>query len=154
MDIHSGGINVSPSIDSSDSHKQITEALKQLEEDITLKKSCLEACKDGFVIKEYQRTKAIGTIEKEKSGKKKVQIKDDVMDKDPLYALLRSWRSEKADELETELYTIVPNKTLKAIAKEKPVTLRALKDIEGMGPKRIRAFGAEIIDLVLAELQR
>ena len=50
------------------------------------------------------------------------------MDKDPLYALLRSWRSEKADELETELYTIVPNKTLKAIAKEKPVTLRVLKE--------------------------
>ena len=153
-DITNGLFDLPFKTDNQTVNEQITEALKQLEEDITLKKSCLEACKDGFVIKEYQRTKAIGTIEKEKSGKKKVQIKDDVMDKDPLYALLRSWRSEKADELETELYTIVPNKTLKAIAKEKPVTLRALKDIEGMGPKRIRAFGAEIIDLVLAELQR
>ena len=128
---------------------QLTEALKLLKEDVYLKGCCLEACKDGFTVREYQKTKSVKAIEAEKSGKKKVEIKDDVMDKSPLYAQLRAWRSRKADELEAELYTIIPNKPLKLIAQEKPVTLQNLKQIEGMGPKRVKAYGAEILDIVL-----
>ena len=130
-------------------NEQLSETLKLLEEDITIKESCLEACKEGFTVKEYQKTKSIKAIEKEKSTKKKVEIKDDVMDKSPLYAQLRTWRSRKANELDTELYAIIPNKPLKLIAQEKPVTLPDLKEIEGMGPKRVKAYGAEILDIVL-----
>ena len=128
---------------------QLTDALKLLKEDIYLKGCCLEACKDGFTVKEYQKTKSVKAIEVEKNQKKKIEIKDDVMDKSPLYAKLRAWRSRKAAELETELYTIIPNKPLKLIAQEKPVTLQTLKEIEGMGPKRVKAYGAEILDIVL-----
>ena len=130
-------------------NEQLTEALKLLKEDIYLKGCCLEACKEGFTVREYQKTKSVKAIEAEKSGKKKVEIKDDVMDKSPLYAQLRAWRLRKADELEAELYTIIPNKPLKLIAQEKPVTLQTLKQIEGMGPKRVKAYGAEILDIVL-----
>ena len=130
-------------------NEQLTEALKLLKEDIYLKGCCLEACKNGFSVKEYQKTKSVKAIEVEKTGKKKVEIKDDVMDKSPLYAKLRAWRSRIAKELDTELYTIIPNKPLKLIAQEKPVTLQALKEIEGMGPKRVKAYGAEILDIVL-----
>ena len=130
-------------------NEQLTEALKLLKEDIYLKSCCLETCKDGFTIKEYQKTKSVKAIETEKSGKKKIEIKDDVMDKSPLYGKLRAWRSRKANELDTELYSIIPNKPLKLIAQEKPVTLHALKEIEGMGPKRVKAYGAEILDIVL-----
>ena len=128
---------------------QLTEVLKQLKEDVYLKSCCLEACKNGFTVKEYQKTKSVKVIEVEKSGKKKVEIKDDVMDKSPLYAQLRAWRLQKADELNTVLYTIIPNKPLKLIAQEKPVTMQALKEIEGMGIKRVRAYGAEILNIVL-----
>ena len=130
-------------------NEQLTEILKLLKEDIYLKGCCLEACKDGFTVKKYQRTKSVKAIESEKSGKKKMEIKDDVMDKNPLYAQLRVWRSRKADELNTELYTIIPNKPLKAIAQEKPVTLSELRAIVGMGSKRVKAYGAEILDIVL-----
>ncbi len=128
---------------------QLTEALKLLKEDIYLKGCCLEACKDGFTVKEYQKTKSVKAIEAEKGGKKKVEIKDDVMDKSPLYAQLRAWRTEKADELGIPLYAVVPNKPLKAIAQEKPVTLSELRAIVGMGGKRVKAYGAEILDIVL-----
>jgi hypothetical protein len=128
---------------------QLSEVLKQIKEDVYLKSCCLEACKSGFTVKEYQKTKSVKVIEVEKSGKKKVEIKDDVMDKSPLYAQLRAWRLQKADELNTVLYTIIPNKPLKLIAQEKPVTMQALKEIEGMGIKRVRAYGAEILDIVL-----
>jgi len=130
-------------------NEQLAEALKLLQESVSLKTSCLEACKVGFSVMAYQKTKSVKVIETEKSSKKKIEIKDDTMDKSPLYARLRAWRFHKADELETELYAIIPNKPLKIIAQEKPVTLQALKEIEGMGSKRVKAYGAEILDIVL-----
>lgn len=151
-EIRSGLFDLPFKTDNKAVNEQLSEALKQLEESISLKVSCLESCKEVFSVKEYQRTKSIKSIEEEPAKKKKVQIKDDVMDKNPLYALLRAWRSEKADELGVELYSVIPNKPLKAIAQEQPVTLRALKLIPGMGSKRVTAFGAEIIDIVLRYL--
>ena len=130
-------------------NEQLTEALKLLKEDIYLKGCCLEACKDGFTVKEYQKTKSVKAIEAEKSGKKKVEIKDDTMDKSPLYAALSAWRLEKSKELGAPAYTVAANKTLKAIAQAQPVTLAELKDVKGMGVLSVKRFGAEILDVVL-----
>ena len=130
-------------------NEQLTEALKLLKEDIYLKGCCLEACKNGFTVKEYQKTKSVKAIEAEKSGKKKVEIKDDTMDKSPLYAALSAWRLEKSKELGAPAYTVAANKTLKAIAQAQPVTLAELKDVKGMGVISVKRFGAEILDVVL-----
>ena len=130
-------------------NEQLTEALKLLKEDIYLKGCCLEACKNGFTVKEYQKTKSVKAIEAEKSGKKKVEIKDDTMDKSPLYAALSAWRLEKSKELGAPAYTVAANKTLKAIAQAQPVTLAELKDVKGMGVISVKRFGAEILDIVL-----
>ena len=130
-------------------NEQLTEALKSLKEDIYLKGCCLEACKNGFTVMEYQKTKSVKAIEAEKSGKKKVEIKDDTMDKSPLYTALSAWRLEKSKELGAPAYTVAANKTLKAIAQAQPVTLAELKDVKGMGVISVKRFGAEILDIVL-----
>lgn len=127
----------------------LSEALKQLKESTSLKSSCLEACKTGFSMKAYQKTKSVSAIEKEKNVKKKVEIKDDTMDKSPLYKTLVAWRLEKSQEMEAPAYTIAANKTLKAIAQAKPVTLAELKEVKGMGAISVKRFGAEILDIVL-----
>lgn len=133
-------------------NEQLTEALKQLKEDVYLKDCCLEACKDGFSMMSYQKTKSVKVIETEKNGKKKVEIKDDVMDKSPLYSALSAWRLQKAQDADVPAYTIARNKTLKAIAQIKPVTLIELKEVPGMGIKSIKRFGDEILDIVLKYL--
>ena len=130
-------------------NEQLTEALKLLKEDIYLKGCCLEACQNGFSVREYQKTKSVKVIETEKIGKKKVEIKDDTMDKSPLYAALSAWRLQKAKEEGMPAYTVAHNKTLKAIAQAKPVTLTALKEVDGMGIKSVKHIGAEILDIVL-----
>ena len=130
-------------------NEQLTEALKLLKEDIYLKGCCLEACQNGFSVREYQKTKSVKVIETEKIGKKKVEIKDDTMDKIPLYAALSAWRLQKAKEEGMPAYTVAHNKTLKAIAQAKPVTLTALKEVDGMGIKSVKHIGAEILDIVL-----
>ena len=130
-------------------NEQLAEALKQLQEDISLKSSCLEACKEGFSVMTYQKTKSVKVIETEKSAKKKVEIKDDTMDKSPLYAALVAWRLQKAQDADVLAFTIAHNKTLKAIAQAKPVTMIALKEVKGMGSKSVKLFGDEILDIVL-----
>ena len=127
----------------------LTEALKQLKEDIYLKSCCLEACKEGFSVMAYQKTKSVKVIEAEKSGKKKVEIKDDVMDKSPLYTALVAWRLQKAQDADVPAFTIAHNTTLKTIAQVKPVTLTELKNVKGLGVKKMKLFGDEILDIVL-----
>ena len=128
---------------------QLTETLKLLKEDIYLKGCCLEACKNGFTVKEYQKTKSVKAIEAEKSGKKKVEIKFEPSKNGGLYSNLLSWRAARAEGDDIPASNIAPIRTLKAIATEKPVTLSELRAIEGMGTKRIRNYGAEILDIVL-----
>ena len=130
-------------------NEQLTEALKLLKEDIYLKGCCLEACKDGFTVREYQKTKSVKAIEAEKSGKKKVEIKFEPSKNGSLYSILLSWRAARAEADDVPPSNIAPIKTLKAIASEKPVTLSELRATEGMGTKRIRNYGAEILDIVL-----
>lgn len=129
---------------------QVTDALKQLKEDIYLKGCCLEACRNGFSIREYQKTKSVKVIEAEKSGKQKVEIKFEPGGSGGgLYSILLSWRSARAAADDVTPSNIAPIRTLKAIASEQPVNLVQLKAIEGMGSKRVKNFGAEILDVVL-----
>ena len=109
----------------------------------------MEACKDGFTVKAYQKTKSVKVIEVEKNQKKKIEIKDDVMNKSPLYAALVAWRLQKAQDADVLAYTIAHNKVLKAIAEAKPVTITELRKVKGMGDKKTRLFGDEILDIVL-----
>ncbi len=130
-------------------NSQLSDALKPLQEDIQLKICCLEACKNGFTVKAYQKTKSVKVIEAEKNAKKKVEIKDDLMEKSQLYAALSAWRLQKAQDADVPAYTIAHNKTLKTIAQFKPATLLALKEVPGMGAKSVKRFGDEILDIVL-----
>ena len=130
-------------------NEQLTDALKMLKEDIYLKGCCLEACKDGFTVKEYQKTKSVKAIEAEKTGKKQVEIQFEPSKNGSLYSILLSWRTARAEADQMPASNIAPIRTLKAIAEIKPVTLAELRRIEGMGTKRIRNYGSEILDIVL-----
>lgn len=130
-------------------NEQIMEALGQLKEDFFVKDSCLEACKNGFSVKAYQETKLNKVLDAEKKATGKVNIVDDVMGKSSLYKALTAWREAYADKNDILASNVAPIRTLKAIAQAKPVSLHELKQIEGMGPKRVKLYGAEIIDIVL-----
>ena len=135
-------------------NEQLTETLKLLKEGIYLKGCCLEACKNGFTVKEYQKTKSVKAIEAEKTGKKKVEIKFEPSKNGSLYSVLLSWRAKRAEADDVLASNIAPIRTLKAIAEIKPVTLTELRKVEGMGTKRVRNYGAEILDIVLKFLGR
>jgi ATP-dependent DNA helicase RecQ len=65
-----------------------------------------------------------------------------------LFERLRRWRRRIADERGKPAWTILDDKALRAIARERPDSPAALLRCRGIGEKRLADFGAEILDLV------
>jgi ATP-dependent DNA helicase RecQ len=76
-------------------------------------------------------------------------------DEDPLtvddelfFEELRVWRKQKADAHEVPAYVIFDNKTLRAIARERPATIEQLGDVKGVGAAKLENYGEEMLQLV------
>ncbi|MFM8706137.1 MAG: RecQ family ATP-dependent DNA helicase, partial [Planctomycetia bacterium] len=65
-----------------------------------------------------------------------------------LFERLRTWRRRVADGRGKPAWTIFDDKSLRAIAREKPSSPAALLRVKGIGEKRLADFGAAILDLV------
>ena len=129
-------------------NEQLTDTLTALYADVAVKRGCLESCAEGFSAVDYLRAKSAATMKAEKKENRPPAIRDAMMEKGSLYEALKAWRDDKADEDDEITYNIIPNKILKSIASAEPITLRELKGVDGMGPKRMAQYGEEIITIV------
>ncbi len=66
-----------------------------------------------------------------------------------LFERLRAWRREKAREDGLPAYCVLHDRTLYAIARARPVTLRDLSQVHGMGTARLQNYGDDILNVVL-----
>jgi len=67
-----------------------------------------------------------------------------------LIGALRAWRSETARKRGVPAYVVFHDATLDGIAASRPVTLSELRNISGVGDKKLEHYGAELIALVKA----
>ena len=65
-----------------------------------------------------------------------------------LFERLRSWRRRVAEARGKPAWTILDDKALRGIARDKPTSPAALLRVKGIGEKRLADFGAAILDLV------
>ena len=65
-----------------------------------------------------------------------------------LFDRLRTWRRRVADARGKPAWTIFDDKSLRAIARNKPTSPAALLRCKGIGEKRLADFGAAILDIV------
>ena len=68
----------------------------------------------------------------------------------PLYDALRKWRNQRAAREGRPSYVLLLNAALADVAKRRPRSLTALKDVPGFGDGKIEAYGLEVIGLVNA----
>ncbi len=143
-------------VDNQETAKQIKEKGDALLEAFDLKLACLDAVvKEGYSVAAVQRAKAAAMV-KEDNGKgkkvksrKKKDIPYDLTSSDAdLETLLRRWRSAKAKELGQPIYMVLQQKALLDIAAHRPVTLKELATMNGVGPVTIERYGKEILDIV------
>ncbi|MBU6222742.1 MAG: DNA helicase RecQ [Planctomycetes bacterium] len=65
-----------------------------------------------------------------------------------LFERLRLWRRRVADARGKPAWTILDDKALRGIARDKPSSPAALLRVKGIGEKRLADFGAAILDIV------
>jgi ATP-dependent DNA helicase RecQ len=63
---------------------------------------------------------------------------------------LRAWRSEIARKRGVPAYVVLHDSTIDGIATSRPVTLTQLRNIPGIGDKKLEHYGDELISLVKA----
>ena len=67
-----------------------------------------------------------------------------------LLASLRAWRSDIARNRGVPAYVVLHDATIDGIASARPTTLGQLRDIPGIGDKKLEHYGAELLALIKA----
>jgi len=70
-----------------------------------------------------------------------------------LFQALRAWRLEQARAQEVPPYVVFHDSHLRAIAAHRPVTLEALSEVKGIGPRKLEKYGPAVIELVRRHLE-
>ncbi|MCD6354581.1 MAG: helix-turn-helix domain-containing protein [Prolixibacteraceae bacterium] len=132
--------------------KQLKSNSSRLLEEAAIKLACFEICKVKFNVKQLLNTKAKTLLESSKATKKKKKAKEvlipDSIPHPKLYNILRSWRYEKAQELEKPAFFVFSQKSLVELTNYLPVESKTLQLINGFGSKKIEQFGADIIEII------
>ncbi len=68
--------------------------------------------------------------------------------KPQLEQALRKWRTETAERKHVEPYRILTNKTIDGLVAAPPQNKKELLAITGLGPKKVKEFGEELLELV------
>ncbi len=64
-----------------------------------------------------------------------------------IVVLLKQWRAEKSRKKGVEVFRILPNRTIDEIAQRMPSTAEELLEIHGIGEKKVKEYGEEILAL-------
>jgi ATP-dependent DNA helicase RecQ len=80
---------------------------------------------------------------------RKTRAADDLAPADgALFEALRAWRRETAGRQAVPPYVIFNDRTLAEIARERPVTLEALRGVNGVGEQKLARYGDEVLAVV------
>lgn len=88
--------------------------------------------------------------EKSDAGKPAVPVK---IPDTALARELRSWRYERATEIDKPAFVVFSNAALAGISHLRPTTLTELLKVPGVGPAKVNAYGEEIIGIVQSHLE-
>lgn len=67
---------------------------------------------------------------------------------EPLLSVLKTWRTTEGAARNVPLYMVASNKTLDALATNRPTTLNQLKVVGGIGPKMVERYGDELLLMI------
>jgi len=68
------------------------------------------------------------------------------MPHDPLFEALRAWRRDRAKKLGVPPYVIFHDSTLRDVAAKRPISLRALSAIDGIGDTKLDRHGESLLE--------
>ena len=133
--------------------RSVNEAFERTTKECLVKLECLDSAKSGFQISRYlnARAKSLTEIPAAKThSRREAKDASEVMMRPDLYMALKDWRSKKASEQGVPHYRIMHQKALLAISNKLPRTMATLGIVRGIGAKKIREYGEELLELITA----
>ncbi|MGZ3711195.1 MAG: RecQ family ATP-dependent DNA helicase [Bdellovibrionota bacterium] len=84
---------------------------------------------------------------KRKAAKKEALVAQEGMSgiQKEQFAVLKEWRKQKAKELDVAAFMVFSDRTLREIVAANPRSQDDLREIHGIGDRKLEAFGAEVI---------
>ena len=130
----------------------INGALDNLQKEITIKLSLMKLCTNGFSTVLYLQTKSNAEIDYVSA--KNTDFKQSTVAKNIphpiLYAALRTWRNDLAEEKNVPVYLILAQKSLLELVQLLPSTLPELETVKGMGKIKVQQYGTKILEMINA----
>ena len=129
--------------------------LKNLEKELFIKKTCLNASQKVFSAAHYLKLKVNTELDFEntKTSKSKSSstttygIPGDTSHPD-LYTRIKYWRDLLAADEEVKPYKIIPIKTITDLTRVLPTDTATLLHVSGIGKNKIKKYGLEILKIV------
>lgn len=132
--------------------KSVNEEAELLYHELLMKKACLASCAAGFDIQKYMQTKARQNIEEEvrpRYGKEIKPISAIIVKHPEVYEALKKWRGKKAKEQNVTFSRIIKQQALEDISNVLPGNIRELAAIKGIGAKKRKEYGPEILSIIV-----
>ena len=139
------------SCDNKETKNNIYKLWEQCLRNVYEKLVLLKSNQSGFNSTQFLTIKANANIDfdTEKNRLTKTQNpSNSTENKSDLYASLKSWRDNIANEKDIEKYMVIAQKTLENLAEEKPQSKGQLAQISGLGNIKIKQYGDEILDII------
>jgi len=131
--------------------KSLRNASKNLAFDYRVKKACLKSVYEGMDVEKYLKARSVASLDKNVKLPEIEKKAPDVVEnlKYPeLYNLLRKWRDEISKEKDVACYQVIQVKSMMEISETLPRSTADLKQIKGIGKKKLDDYGKTILDLV------
>jgi len=138
--------------------KSILDVAEKLDDELQFKLTCLNAIRTGFSVSAFLDAKARAGIDKaiapkvSKKTPKSIQSIEEAASNEiqhpDLFLLLKQWRNQKAAELRHPVYLILPQKSMIQLVSALPQNLIQLKQIKGLGDKKVQQYGSQILTII------
>ncbi len=132
--------------------KKFKNALDNLNREAAFKTACLEACHNGFVVKDFldaQAKASIGSPAKSARRKKTEEVASEELGHPEIYRRLKAWRDAKVAETGWQVYRVLSLRSIRELSGKLPITPTALKAIKGIGQKKLEMFGDELLQIII-----
>lgn len=131
--------------------KSANEALERTRKECVTKLACLNAVRTGFETGKYLEARAKAAIEIPEARTRRsgsAEERSGVVKHPALLNQLKGWRNEMAGEMDLPHYMILPQKTMVNLVNLLPQSMRALKQVKGMGTRKSEQYGEEILEII------
>ena len=131
--------------------KLALESLEKLKLELFIKNACFVASKENFSTLKYLKTKANAEIDfqaAQKVSKPATEFISADVHNPSLYQTLKKWREDTAAASGSELYMILPTRSLLQLTELLPRSAGELNRISGIGPAKIKQFGKTILEII------